>query len=238
MAHNPDTYPASLTINYPGKMSRLTTFFRLFMLIPIVIILTLLTGTAGSSNDYDLSGFTAAESTTSVESVDNSANMSEGIKGDIQGSAMGIAGGLFAATGLMIIFRQRYPRWWFDFNLELNRFSARVSAYALLLTDAYPSTEDAQSVKLDITYPDAKKDLNRWLPLVKWLLALPHYIILGFLGLGAFFAVVIAWFAILLTGSYPKSLFDFVTGVLRWNLRVSAYAFLLTTDKYPPFTLR
>jgi Domain of unknown function (DUF4389) len=81
-------------------------------------------------------------------------------------------------------------------------------------------------------------DLNRWMPLVKWLLAIPHYIVLGFLAIGAFFAVVIAWFAILASGQYPRGLFDFVVGVGRWGLRVNAYAFLLVTDRYPPFSLR
>ncbi len=89
---------------------------------------------------------------------------------------------------------------------------------------------------VDVAYPDATR-LNRWLPLVKWLLAIPHYIVLGFLGVAAFFVILIAWFAILFTGRYPRSMFDFVVGVLRWGLRVSAYAFLLTTDEYPPFRL-
>jgi hypothetical protein len=136
------------------------------------------------------------------------------------------------------LFRQRYPRWWFDFNLELNRFSTRVSAYLFLLTDRYPSTVEEQSVHLDIVYPDAERDLNKWLPLVKWLLVVPHYVVLAALVLAAFGASVIAWFAILFTGRYPKGLFDFVVGVGRWSLRVGAYAFLLTTDKYPPFSLK
>jgi hypothetical protein len=138
----------------------------------------------------------------------------------------------------MILFRQRYPRWWFNFNLELNRFTTRVGAYLFLLTDVYPSTEDEQSVHLDLKFPDVKEDLNRWLPLVKWLLAIPHYFVLFVLVLAAFVATIIAWFAILLTGTYPKSLFEFVVSVGRWGLRVSAYAFLLTTDIYPPFSLK
>jgi hypothetical protein len=153
-------------------------------------------------------------------------------------SSGGIVAGLFAATALMILFRQRYPRWWFDFNLELNRFSTRVSAYLFLLTDLYPSTVDAQSVKLELGYPNVEKDLNRWLPLVKWLLAIPHYFVLLALMIAAVVVTVIAWFAILFTGRYPKGMFDFVTGVFRWNFRVTAYAFLLTTDQYPPFSLR
>ena len=137
----------------------------------------------------------------------------------------------------MIVFRQRYPRWWFDFARELVRFSARIGAYLLLLTDQYPSTVDEQSVHLEIDYPDAKRDLNRWLPLVKWFLAIPHYIVLAVLAIIALFAVVFAWFAILITGRYPRALFDFVVGVDRWCLRVTAYAFLLVTDLYPPFSL-
>ena len=137
----------------------------------------------------------------------------------------------------MILFRQRYPRWWFDFARELVRFGARVGAYFLLLTDTYPSTVDEQSVHLEIDYPNVKQDLNRWLPLLKWLLAIPHYIAIAVLVIIAAFAVAIAWFAILLTGRYPRGLFDFVVGVGRWALRVQAYAFLLVTDRYPPFSM-
>ena len=141
------------------------------------------------------------------------------------------------ATLLMILFRQRYPRWWFDFALELARFGARVGAYVVLLTDQYPSTVEEQSVHLELDYPDVERDLNRWLPLVKWLLAIPHFIVLFVLSVLAFFAVVAAWFAILFTGRFPRALFDFVVGVGRWWLRVEAYAILLVTDRYPPFSL-
>ncbi len=190
-------YPATLDIDYPKELDRLTTFVRGIWAIPILIVVSLLTASGG----------------------------------------MGIMGGLFLATALMLLFRQRYPRWWFDFALELNRFMTRVGAYLFLLTDRYPSTEDKQSVRLEIKYPDAKK-LNDWLPLVKWLLALPHYIVLAVLFIGAFYATIIAWFAILFTGRYPRGLFDFVVGVGRWRLRVYAYAFLLVTDEYPPFSLK
>ena len=138
----------------------------------------------------------------------------------------------------MLFRSQRYPRWWFDFSRELTRFGARVGAYLFLLTDQYPATVEEQAVHLEIDYPDVKSDLNRWMPLVKWLLAIPHYIVLFFLAIGAFFAAIIAWFAILVTGQYPRSLFDFMVGVGRWGLRVNAYAFLLVTDRYPPFSLR
>ena len=149
------------------------------------------------------------------------------------------AGGLlFLAPLLMIVFRQKDPRWWFDWNLGLTRFSTRVATYVALMDDRYPSTDDEQSVHLDIDYPDVPRDLNRLLPLVKWLLAIPHIVVLFFLGLGAIGAVIIAWFAILFTGRYPRGLFDYVEGVLRWGTRVSGYAFLLATDRYPPFSLK
>ena len=149
------------------------------------------------------------------------------------------AGGLlFLAPLLMIVFRQKYPRWWFDWNLGLTRFSTRVATYVALMDDRYPSTDDEQSVHLDIDYPDVPRDLNRLLPLVKWLLASPHIVVLFFLGLGAIGAVIIAWFAILFTGRYPRGIFDYVEGVLRWGTRVSGYAFLLATDRYPPFSLK
>lgn len=150
----------------------------------------------------------------------------------------GVTTGLFLGTVITILFRQIYPKWWFDFALELNRFGTRVIAYMLLLTDRFPSTYDAQSVKLDIKYPDVKKDLNRWLPLVKWLLAFPHYVVLAFLGIAVFACTIVAWFSILFTGRYPKGIFDFVVGCLRWSTRVGAYAILLTTDEYPPFSLK
>ena len=144
---------------------------------------------------------------------------------------------LFLPPLLMILFRQKYPGWWFDWNLALSRFGARLAAYALLLRDEYPSTDEEQAVHLEIDRPDVARDLNRWLPLVKWLLAVPHYVVLFFIGIGAFFAVVIAWFAILFTGRYPRPLFDYVVGVYRWCTRVSGYALLLVTDRYPPFSL-
>ena len=150
---------------------------------------------------------------------------------------VGSGGIVFLATVLMLLFRQKYPRWWFDWNLALTRFSTRVAVYLALLRDEYPSTDDEQAVRLQIPYPDARQELNRWLPLVKWFLAIPHYVVLWFLSIAGFFCVIIAWFAILFTGRYPRSLFDFVVGVFRWWLRVAAYAFLLTTDRYPPFSM-
>jgi hypothetical protein len=205
-------YPATLDVEYQDRpLNRLTTFFRAFTIIPIGIVLTTV---SGATQIY--SGGTGSNTRVVV---------------------VGAGGVLIAGPLLMILFRQKYPRWWFDWNLELTRFSSRVSVYAALLDDRYPSTDEQQSLRLDVRYPDVPSDLNRWLPLVKWFLAIPHYVVLVFLGLAAFVSVVIAWFAILFTGRYPRSLFDFVVGVGRWGLRVGAYAFLLATDRYPPFSL-
>lgn len=216
---NPTGYAARLEIDYPEKLDRLTTFFRIIWIIPIAIILSLISG----------AGQTVTNTITINEAGEVITTASE--------SAGGLAGGLFVATVLMIVFRQRYPRWWFDFSRELARFETRVGAYLFLLTDQYPSTVEEQAVHLEIDYPDVANGLNRWMPLFKWLLAIPHYIILAFLGVAAIFAVMVAWFAILATGQYPRALFDFVVGVARWGLRVTAYAFLLVTDRYPPFSL-
>jgi hypothetical protein len=210
-------YPVRLAVDYPEKLDRFTTIFRLIWIIPIAIILLLISTSASSTvTTVKETGETLSQVTT---------------------TGGGIAGGLAVATALMIVFRQRYPRWWFDFARELTRFATRVGTYLVLLTDRYPSTVEEQSVHLEIDYPDVEQDLNRWLPLVKWLLAIPHYIVLAVLALVAIFAVVIAWFAILFTGRYPRALFDYVVGVARWWLRVDGYAFLLITDKYPPFSL-
>lgn len=211
-------YAARLHVDYPDRLDRLTTFFRIFTVIPIAVILGLVSAAWSSTTTVYGAGGDVVRTTTQ--------------------SGGSIAGGLFVATALMILFRQRYPRWWFDFAWQLNRFGMRVGAYLALLTDRYPSTEDEQAVHLELDYPDAQRDLNRGLPIVKWFLAIPHYLVLVFLWLGAFVAVVIAWFAILFTGHYPRALFDYVVGVGRWTLRVHAYAFLLLTDRYPPFSLR
>lgn len=217
MTTSSEQYPARLNIDYPERLDRVTTFFRLIWAIPIVVIASLLSAAA-------------TETVTVVTEAGE-------IVSKVTRSGGGIAGGLFVATMLMIVFRQRYPRWWFDFARELTRFETRVGAYVALLTDKYPSTVDEQSVHLEIDYPDVEKDLNRWLPLVKWILAIPHYIVLVVLVIVVILAVVVAWFAILLTGRYPRGIFDFVVGVGRWALRVQAYAFLLVTDRYPPFSL-
>jgi hypothetical protein len=204
------TYPVQLSVDYPDRpLDRVTTFFRIFVAIPILIVLgSLAGGTWQWSND----------NTTAV--------------------AAGSGGLLFFGPLLMILFRQKYPRWWFDWNLELQRFGNRVNAYLALMDDRYPSTDEHQSVHLDYPYPDAQRDLNRWLPLVKWLLSIPHYVLLALLEIAAVVVVIIAWFAILFTGRYPRALFDFVEGVIRRHNRVIAYAFLLVTDDYPPFRLQ
>jgi hypothetical protein len=207
-------YPARLTIDYPERpLDRVTTAFRLLVAIPIMIVLAAVSGSTWQWNQSN--GTTTAAADT----------------------AAGAGGLLFLGPLLLILFRQKYPRWWFDWNLELQRFGNRVGVYLALMDDRYPSTDDHQSVHLDYAYPDAGQDLNRWLPLVKWFLAIPHYVLLFFLDIAAVAVVIVAWFAILFTGQYPRALFEFVAGVFRWHNRVTAYAFVLVTDRYPPFRL-
>lgn len=208
-----DPYPARLHIDYPESLNRVTTAFRIILIIPIAIILSIVSNNSSSTVETESGAWVTTTGTS-------------------------ILGALFIATVLMLLFRKRYPKWWYDFALELTRFSMRVGAYMVLVTDAYPSTVDTQAVHLDIDYPnDVERDLSRGLPLVKWILAIPHFFVLFFLAIGAFFAVVVAWFAIIFTGRYPKGLFDYVVGVGRWGVRVYAYAFMLVTDRYPPFSL-
>ena len=210
----PSSYPARLEIDYPEDgLDRVTTAFRVLLVIPIGLLVALLNGAASWG----------------VDDTDAGANLWV--------TLLGLGGGTFLPVLLVLLFRRKYPRWWFDWNVELTRFAARVGAYFLLLRDDYPSTDEAQAVHLDIDYPDAERDLNRWLPLIKWLLAIPHYVVLTVLSLFTLVLIVIAWFAILFTGRYPRGIFDFVVGVTRWGLRVQAYAFLLVTDRYPPFSV-
>jgi Domain of unknown function (DUF4389) len=191
-------YPVQFFVDYPDRdLNRLTTAFRIFVAIPILIVIGAVSG-AG---------------------------------------AAGAGGLLFLGPLLLILFREKYPRWWFNWNLELQRFGNRVAVYVALMEDRYPSTDDEQTVRLAYPYPDVPRDLNRWLPLVKWFLAIPHYIVLLFLDIAAFFVVIIVWFAILFTGRYPRGLFTFLEGVIRWHNRVIAYALVLVTDRYPPFRL-
>jgi hypothetical protein len=208
VAAAPQAYPVQFSVDYPDRpLNRVTTAFRIFVAIPVFVVLGAVSG----------------------------ANVSHGPRGSVY--VWGAGGLLFLGPLLMILFRQKYPRWWFDWNLELQRFSNRVAVYVALMDDRYPSTDDRQAVHLDYAYPDVQRDLNRWLPLVKWFLAIPHYIVLFFLTIASVFVVIVAWFAILFTGQYPRTMFDFVEGVIRWSQRVFAYAFLLVTDAYPPFRL-
>lgn len=209
MQNAPLAYPVRFSVDLPDReLNRLTTFLRLFMAIPILIVLG---SVSGGTWEW------SHEQGTAV--------------------AAGAGGLLFFGPLLMILFRQKYPRWWFDWSRELMRFSARVGIYLSLMDDRYPSTDEHQSVHLDVDYPNVAQDLNRWLPLVKWFLAIPHYVVLFLLYIAAAAAVVIAWFAILFTGRYPRGLFDFIEGVTRWHNRVVGYALLLVTDRYPPFRL-
>jgi len=205
-----EEYPVRFTVDYPDRpLDRLTTGFRIFVAIPILIVLGTVSGGGSWESSYD----------------------------NTRTTTIAAGGLLFFGPLLMILFRQKYPRWWFDWNLELQRFGNRVGVYLALMDDRYPATDEEQSVHLDYPYPDVQRDLNRWLPLVKWLLAIPHYIVLFFLGIAAFVVVIVAWFAILFTGRYPRGMFGFVEGVIRWYNRVAAYAWVLVTDRYPPFRL-
>jgi Domain of unknown function (DUF4389) len=205
-----EDHPVRLSVEYPDRpLNRLTTGFRIFTVIPIAIVLGTIGGYTGGGG-YDGSGTTVA---------------------------IGGTGLLFIPPLLMIVFREKYPRWWYDWNLELLRFTNRVGTYFALMNDRYPATDEQQWVRLDLPYPDARRDLNRWLPLVKWLLAIPHYIVLFFLYIAVIVVVIVAWFAILFTGRYPRGIFEFVEGVIRWHNRVVGYAFILVTDRYPPFSL-
>jgi hypothetical protein len=211
MSVGPAAYPVTFSVDYPDRpLDRLSSAFRIFTVIPIAIVLTTIGG-------YGTSWSNGTGNTTEI--------------------AIGGTGLLFIPPLLMIVFRQKYPRWWFDWNLQLLRFTNRVGVYLALMNDRYPSTDEQQSVHLELAYPDVRYELNRWLPIVKWFLAIPHYIVLFFLGIGAVFAAIFAWFAILFTGRYPRGLFDFIEGVIRWQNRVIGYAAILVTDRYPPFRL-
>jgi Domain of unknown function (DUF4389) len=207
-----EDHPVRFSVDYPDRpLDRLTTAFRIFTVIPIAIVAASIGGYASSGNYH------AGEEARTI--------------------VIGGTGLLFLPPLLMILFREKYPRWWFDWNLELMRFTNRVGTYFALMSDRYPSTDEHQWVHLDFPYPDVKRDLNRWLPLVKWLLAIPHFIVLAFLYLAATILVIGAWFAILFTGRYPRGIFGFVEGVMRWQNRVLGYAFILVTDRYPPFSM-
>ena len=210
-------YPVQLSVDYPDRsLNRLTSAFRIFAAIPAMILL----GSVSGGTLLALPGHTGPGGSAGPMFV-----------------LSGAGGPLFLGPLLMILFRKKYPRWWFDWNLELQRFTNRVFIYILLMDDRYPATDEEQSVHVDYVYPDAARDLNRWLPLVKWFLAIPHFLVLIFLWIAVLVVTFIAWVAILFTGRYPRAIFDFVEGVVRWGQRVIAYALLLVTDRYPPFTL-
>jgi hypothetical protein len=206
-AYVPKPYPVDIAVEYQDReLNRTTTFFRLFTAIPILILLSTVTGTINSAGDW--------------------------------AHFVGVVGGMLVLpVFLMLIFEHKYPRWWFDFNYQLTSFIARVDVYLLLIDDRYPSTDEEQGVHIKIDYPDAQRDLSRFLPLIKWLLALPHYFILFFMWIGVIVGTIYAWFMVLFTGRYPTDIFEFVVGVMRWTLRVHAYSVLLVTDEYPPFRL-
>ncbi len=207
-----DSYPVTFSVEYPDRpLNRLTTFFRIFVAIPILIVSAAITGFSTQYGDF-------GDTTTTV--------------------VVGGIGLLFLPTLLMILFREKYPRWWYDWNLNFQRFASRIGVFLALMDDRYPSTDEQQSVRLEYPYPDPTTDLGRGMPLVKWFLAIPHYVVLLFLTIGLLFAVIAAWFSILFTGRYPRGLFDYVEGVMRWHNRVVGYAFALVTDRYPPFRLR
>lgn len=184
-------YPARFDVEYTEQRSRVSVLFRLFLLIPMVLVNSLVT--AGQQS-------------------------------------------LSLAIVLMLLFRRRYPEPWFRWALYLNQFSNRVGAYALLLVDEYPSTTDQQRVLVEADLDETQ--LRRWMPLVKWFLAIPHYIVLVFLGFVMAIVVFLVWFIVVITGRFPRGMFNYVVGVLRWGWRVNAYAMLLITDRYPPFSLR
>jgi hypothetical protein len=204
-------YPLTFSVEYPDReLDRVSSALRIFWIIPIAILAATLEGGGFSTN----AGGNGAR---------------------YVGGGIGV---VFIPVLLMLLFRKKYPRWWYDWNLQLTRFSNRIVVYFALMDDRYPSTDEEQAVRLHFPYPDAERDLNRGLPIIKWLLAIPHYIVLFFLTIGALLAAIFAWFAILFTGRYPRALFDYIEGVLRWHNRVGAYALLLITDRYPPFSLR
>ena len=213
MEHPPDAYPARFEVDYPESLDRITTLLRIPFSIPIWILAALMPVAPVILVSLAADGF---------------------IDGNSVNGAAGAA--FFLPLVLMLLFRQKYPRWWFNFALEFTRFQARIIAYGDLLTDKYPSTDEEQTVHLDLDYPEAES-LNRFLPIVKWLLLIPHYVVGAILAVLSLLAVIASWFAILATGRYPRPLFDFVVSVSRYWLRIEAYGFLLITDRYPPFRL-
>jgi hypothetical protein len=183
-------YPLTFSVDYPDRsLNRISTALRIFTIIPIAILAATVEGGRFGAN----------------------------VGGAGARYAGGGIGALFIPVLLTLVFRKKYPRWWYDWNLQLARFTNRIAVYLALMDDHYPSTDEQQAVHLAFPYPDAERDLSRGLPLVKWLLAIPHYIALIFLTIGALLAAIFAWFAIVLTGRYPRSVFEYIEGVIRWH---------------------
>lgn len=242
MSSQQNEYPLTMTIDYKEKYSRVTTFFRIFLVIPILIILALLVQPAGFDNkDFEKIGEKPKIEKLGTINADfiKDSKLQIGVfkSENVKKYTPWAVGIIFLPTLLLLVFRRKYPKWWFNWNLEITRFSMRIFSYMIFLQDEYPSTDEEQSVHINIVYPDAKTDLSRLLPLIKWFLAIPHFIILSFLFIGLGFFTLFAWFSIIITCKYPKVFFDYCVGVLRWSLRVNAYCLLLVTDQYPPFSL-
>jgi|tagenome__1003787_1003787.scaffolds.fasta_scaffold20849642_3 hypothetical protein len=147
---------------------------------------------------------------------------------------------LWVVSIFVVLFTERNP--FLGFQTMYLRYYWRVTSFAAFMRNEYPpfdfATDPALVVRdAAVVDVDDPGEMNRWLPLVKWLLAFPHYVVLWLLGIAAFVVIVIAFFAVLFTGRWPEGMRDFVVGYFRWYTRVHAYVFLLT-DAYPPFSLQ
>lgn len=255
MENNQSVSPIQLNIDYPEKLSRLTTLFRFILIIPIFMVLFFITAGSVITHTPHLQqsahAYTSDTPATDIITIDTSDyGSSHHIYHQVAdlpflaffSTALGAVGSttggyLFLGPLLMLLFRKKYPKWWFNWNTQLISFVLRITAYFYFLTDEYPSTDEQQRIHVTIPYTEGK-DLNRGLPLVKWFLAIPHYIILSVLGIIAMLLIGLSFIWVIITGRYPKAFFNYIVGVMRWNLRVMCYSFLLTTDKYPPFSLK
>jgi hypothetical protein len=204
----PIPYPVRLDVDYSETQSRWKALFRIFLAIPVLLFLALLSGGGGGAGEATRRG------------------------GEI---AAGGTSGVIVAIWVTIIVRQRIPRWLFDFQAWVNRWGLRAIGYTALLTDEYPAFEADYPIRYEIDYPDR---LSRWKVLVwKAITSVPHLIVLALLSLTLIVVVFIAWVAILITGKYPRGLHTYVVGVLRWSARVQGYLYSLT-DEFPPFSMR
>jgi hypothetical protein len=204
-------YPVRLWMEYPERLSRLSTFFRLLLAIPVFIFVALLSGGSVDAQQWD---------------PDQTQNT--GV------AASSVIGGVLLAIWITILLRRNIPRWLFDFYVAVQRFSYRALAYFALLIDKYPAFEGNWYLQYWVDYPERP---SRWKVLFwKLITSIPHFFILIFLSIAAAIVVFIAWFAILFTAKFPRGMHDFVVGVLRWYARVHAY-FASLTDAFPPFSL-